>query len=170
LLGERHIHSFPVATRMSWAARRSTTRTEDIAYCLLWIFGVNIPLLYGEGRRAFQSLQEEIFKVVDDYTTAWPYFGNNSPKKSVLASSPAAFTNVRDRLLLHSHGFTFPDIDINSVEPPRLTAKGLRMTLPLLRRHSDGACLAYLYCRNSTNNQPVCMLLERDFISGEFYR
>jgi hypothetical protein len=28
-----------------------------LAYCLLGIFGVNMPLLYGEGERAFLRLQ-----------------------------------------------------------------------------------------------------------------
>ena len=38
---------------MSRASQRVTTRDEDIAYCLLGIFDVNMPLLYGEGERAF---------------------------------------------------------------------------------------------------------------------
>ena len=38
-----------VAKRMSWAARRATSREEDQAYSLLGIFNVNMPLLYGEG-------------------------------------------------------------------------------------------------------------------------
>jgi hypothetical protein len=42
-----------VAARMSWAANRQTTRTEDVAYSLLGIFDVNMPLIYGEGRKAF---------------------------------------------------------------------------------------------------------------------
>jgi len=46
-----------VAQRMSWASGRETTRTEDLAYCLLGIFGVNMPLLYGEGSKAFIRLQ-----------------------------------------------------------------------------------------------------------------
>jgi hypothetical protein len=50
----------PVGKRMSWAASRSTTREEDVAYCLLGIFGVNMPLLYGEGNKAFTRLQEQI--------------------------------------------------------------------------------------------------------------
>ena len=57
-----------VAVRMSWAADRETTRIEDEAYCLLGLFGVNMPLLYGEGKRAFKRLQEEILKVTEDYT------------------------------------------------------------------------------------------------------
>ena len=52
--------SCTVAQRMSWASDRVTTRVEDMAYCLLGIFNVNIPLLYGEGDRAFIRLQEEI--------------------------------------------------------------------------------------------------------------
>ena len=46
-----------LAQKMSWASRRDTTRTEDVAYSLLGIFGVNMPLLYGEGERAFLRLQ-----------------------------------------------------------------------------------------------------------------
>lgn len=46
-----------IAMRMSWAASRVTTRVEDLSYCLLGIFGVNMPLLYGEGKRAFLRLQ-----------------------------------------------------------------------------------------------------------------
>ncbi|KAK3367857.1 hypothetical protein B0H63DRAFT_535956 [Podospora didyma] len=50
--------SYSVATRMSWAAKRHTTRIEDIAYCLLGMFDVHMPLLYGEGKKAFLRLQE----------------------------------------------------------------------------------------------------------------
>ncbi|RYF42599.1 MAG: hypothetical protein EOO38_19570, partial [Cytophagaceae bacterium] len=46
-----------IAMRMSWASDRETTRVEDIAYCLLGMFGVNMPLLYGEGKKAFLRLQ-----------------------------------------------------------------------------------------------------------------
>jgi hypothetical protein len=35
---------FSIAKRMSWASRGSTTRLEDMAYCLLGIFEVNMPL------------------------------------------------------------------------------------------------------------------------------
>ncbi|KAK0119557.1 hypothetical protein ONS95_010997 [Cadophora gregata] len=55
-----------VAEKMSWASRRETTRVEDEAYCLMGLFDVNMPLLYGEGRKAFQRLQLEILKSTDD--------------------------------------------------------------------------------------------------------
>ncbi|RSL45093.1 hypothetical protein CEP51_016139 [Fusarium floridanum] len=56
------LETYPIGQRMAWAAGRNTTRTEDMAYCLLGLFQVNMPLLYGEGRKAFLRLQEEILK------------------------------------------------------------------------------------------------------------
>lgn len=57
-----------VAQRMSWAARRDTSRVEDGAYCLMGLFGVNMPLIYGEGRKAFQRLQQEILRQEEDFS------------------------------------------------------------------------------------------------------
>lgn len=45
--------NYSIAQKMSWAANRATTRIEDRAYSLLGLFNVNMPLLYGEGDRAF---------------------------------------------------------------------------------------------------------------------
>lgn len=56
------LETYPIGQRMTWAAGRQTTRKEDMAYCLLGIFEVNMPLLYGEGGKAFLRLQEEILK------------------------------------------------------------------------------------------------------------
>ena len=55
-----------IATKMSWASKRKTTRIENMAYCLLGIFDINMPLLYGEGGKAFQRLQQELIKGSDD--------------------------------------------------------------------------------------------------------
>lgn len=60
--------SISIADRMSWASHRVTTRPEDEAYCLMGIFNVNIPIIYGEGRRAFRRLQEEIMRTSPDHT------------------------------------------------------------------------------------------------------
>lgn len=57
-----------VAQRMIWASARVTTREEDIAYCLMGIFDVNMPLLYGEGQKAFIRLQEAIIHASEDQT------------------------------------------------------------------------------------------------------
>jgi hypothetical protein len=39
-----------VARKMSWAANRETTRVEDVAYSLLGIFEVNMPLFMEKGK------------------------------------------------------------------------------------------------------------------------
>jgi hypothetical protein len=86
-----------VAQRMPWASRRTTTRPEDIAYCLMGLLNVNMPLLYREGgTKAFARLQEEIMKSAVDYTLfAW---SAQEPEASwthqgSLASSPKEFGN-----------------------------------------------------------------------------
>ncbi|THU87400.1 HET-domain-containing protein [Dendrothele bispora CBS 962.96] len=69
LLGHTDLAATSIARRMSWAADRMTTKDEDIAYCLMGIFAVHMPVLYGEGKiRAFLRLQEEIIKYNNDPT------------------------------------------------------------------------------------------------------
>jgi len=84
---------FSAAQKMSWAANRQTTRLEDTAYSLLGIFGVNMPILYGEGSKSFIRLQEQIIKVSSDHSIfAWEGFGDAELQVgSVLAENPSAF-------------------------------------------------------------------------------
>lgn len=66
------IYRIPVGRRMSWAADRATTRVEDRAYSLFGIFDVNMPLIYGEGEKAFGRLQEAIARENNDLSLfAW---------------------------------------------------------------------------------------------------
>lgn len=61
-----------VAQKMSWAANRSASRVEDESYSLLGLFDINMPLLYGEGRKAFKRLQHEIIRQSPDESVfAW---------------------------------------------------------------------------------------------------
>ncbi|EJF57905.1 HET-domain-containing protein, partial [Dichomitus squalens LYAD-421 SS1] len=62
LLHLKPLEDFSVAQRFSWAARRETERIEDRAYSLIGFFDINMPTLYGEGRRAFRRLQEEVMR------------------------------------------------------------------------------------------------------------
>ncbi|KAK3343462.1 heterokaryon incompatibility protein-domain-containing protein [Lasiosphaeria hispida] len=80
-----YVEGASVAQRMSWASRK-TTRPEDMAYCLMGLFGINMPLLYGEGERAFTRLQEEIMRFSNDHSLfAWgmldDYTGPVSPMR-----------------------------------------------------------------------------------------
>ncbi|KAF2124635.1 hypothetical protein P153DRAFT_325872, partial [Dothidotthia symphoricarpi CBS 119687] len=49
-LSRSNLSNFSVAERFSWAENRETTREEDRAYCLFGIFGVYLPLIYGENK------------------------------------------------------------------------------------------------------------------------
>ncbi|GAW14622.1 hypothetical protein ANO14919_040250 [Xylariales sp. No.14919] len=92
----RDIFAASVSARMSWVAHRKTTREEDIAYCMLGIFGINMPLLYGEGRGAFLRLQEEIIRISNDQTIfCWNYPNMAEADEkwdSVLAPHPRVFS------------------------------------------------------------------------------
>ncbi|RYP51793.1 hypothetical protein DL768_002940 [Monosporascus sp. mg162] len=68
LSGQQHVFETSAAQRMTWASLRRTTRKEDEAYCLLGLFGIHMPLLYGEGYSAFRRLQVEIVKSTGDLT------------------------------------------------------------------------------------------------------
>ncbi|MCJ1443151.1 MAG: hypothetical protein MMC23_003649 [Stictis urceolatum] len=53
--------AFEVKERMDWVSKRRTTIAEDKAYCLLGIFQVFLPVIYGEGEDyAFDRLRWEI--------------------------------------------------------------------------------------------------------------
>ena len=66
------LHSFSIAQRMSWAAKRQTTRAEDRAYSLMGLFDIFMPIIYGEGGAAFRRLQLEIIQRSSDQTIfAW---------------------------------------------------------------------------------------------------
>ncbi|KAK3368631.1 heterokaryon incompatibility [Podospora didyma] len=55
------VDSFSVKERMSWVQNRATKKEKDKAYCLLSIFGVHMPPIYGEGTdHAFYQLNREI--------------------------------------------------------------------------------------------------------------
>lgn len=56
------LFQFSVDERMRWAAKRFTTYSEDQAYCLLGIFDVSMPQLYGEGELAIVRLRNEVDK------------------------------------------------------------------------------------------------------------
>ena len=80
-----------VAQIMSWAANRTTTRVEDRAYSLMGLLGVNMPMLYGEGKKAFHRLQLEIIRTSNDQSIfAWSW-NEGVRTGSILADDPSVF-------------------------------------------------------------------------------
>jgi hypothetical protein len=183
LEGGRRLQQASIAERLSWVSRRETTRTEDMAYCLLGIFGISMALIYGEGRMAFIRLQEEIMKHSDDQTLlAWTFAGQKLSRLSL--SQPSIFHPVLAWWALHktptkalhnedleghsnlqsgffaetpasfTYGGDFVPCDVGEQGSEfSVTNKGLRITLPISRGPSP---YALLQCR--AKNDPTTML------------
>lgn len=140
LLHHVNISQASISQRMSWFGGRETTVPEDTAYCLLGIFGVNMPLLYGEGReRAFRRLQEEIMRYSDDHSLfAW-----KSPSRhasGLLASYPAYFQGMND-YMHHANA--------QNNRPFQMTNKGISIDL-YLQRYQD-IYIATIDCLHDQN-------------------
>ena len=72
LTGAGNFKQVSVATRMSWMAGRTTTKVEDIAYSMLGLLNVNMPIDYGEGAKAFIRLQRTLMEnSTDESIFAW---------------------------------------------------------------------------------------------------
>ena len=57
------LEDFSIEERLRWVDKRETTKDEDLAYCLLGIFNVSLPLIYGEGRmKAMRRLEQVIME------------------------------------------------------------------------------------------------------------
>jgi hypothetical protein len=160
----RSLHTASVARRMSWMSARTTTRVEDLAYCLLGIFNINMALLYGEGNKAFMRLQEEIIKVSNDQTIfcwqAGPHDQGQVSRSwiSILAPHPAAF---------QQSGLFIPapsrSIKTAVVDPYFITNYGLRISLPLI--HTASGAWAMLdvinWNHDHSNDSRVLIRLHR---------
>lgn len=142
-----------VAKKMSWVSKRRTTRPEDAAYSLLRIFNVNMPLLYGEGHKAFIRLQETIINQTQDHSIlAW---GAPNPEslyehvvsdglraEGVLATSLTDFEDCgdfeTDEALFNSHG----NLEF------QVTPAGVRLGVNILDiyHYGEGYSLCELSC------------------------
>ncbi len=133
-----------IATRMSWAAKRKTTRKEDLAYSLMGLFDVNMPLLYGEGDKAFLRLQEEIIKNSDDHSIfAWDHISTDADTVSCLASFPSwfrrgAFVIPYGKKKSHTTSYAVTNI-------------GLEIQLPILMRLHSSICYGLINCHWANN-------------------
>jgi hypothetical protein len=164
LINEDFLRKKSIAQRMSWASKRKTTRLEDAAYCLLGIFGVNMPLLYGEGKNAFIRLQEEILKSsVDQSLFAWSIASDSNTHRGgcgIFAQSPE---NYRDSSSIVSFQRS------TDTTPYVMTNKGLQIELPLIE--APGYVLGLLDCQfHDATSTCLAILLQRTHTSDVFFR
>jgi hypothetical protein len=167
LLNRETIHDATIGAIFSWASRRETTRDEDIAYCLLGLVRVNIPLLYGEGARAFYRLQLELLNQTVEHTIfAWdPVPGDDFEQMGILAPSPRNFqyaAKIKIASLPRS-------VAVNSsYSTHEMTNRGLRIALPRLPAIVGGGdFIAILNCRTGRDE---FVGINLQYISKEQYR
>lgn len=129
------LDTYSVARRMSWAASRETTRIEDQAYSLIGLFNVNVPLLYGEGERAFIRLQEEILKQGTDLSVlAWHHVSRDrSGRRELFAKSPKDFVDCDAVQLAHKEQYPVDNANFT------MTNLGLRIESPYIVNASIGS-------------------------------
>ncbi|KAL8884929.1 MAG: hypothetical protein Q9215_007124 [Flavoplaca cf. flavocitrina] len=114
-----------VAKKLSWLSRRNTTRIEDMAYCMLGLCDVNMPLLYGEGEKAFLRLQSEIIKKSDD-ESIFAWFCDKEGRSlsfmsGLIAPSPRCFAES---------GQIFTELAMHRKQPYSQINKGLAYAIP----------------------------------------
>ncbi|KAL8288226.1 hypothetical protein RB597_000360 [Gaeumannomyces tritici] len=158
------VWSYPVGNRMSWAAHRRALYVEDLAYSLIGIFNVSMPMLYGEGNRAFIRLQEEIIKETNDMTIfAWTASDSQEMHRGILARSPSEFRCCRFMHYAPSAG----------THTYAMTNRGLRIKAALEKsvgrsgsfRNVAQSCSAEPNGRNA--GMPICLRDDHLFPMGE---
>jgi hypothetical protein len=130
----------PISRRMQLAAKRQVTREEDIAYCLMGIFGVSISTAYGEGGdRAFFRLVEEIFRSTKDVSDIFNWAGKHKHSRqkptSLFPSHPSDYLNRQEFRPWHP------------IEPLTFMHLGLRTPILLM--------CAVPVCKSVSENQPI---------------
>jgi hypothetical protein len=116
----RDLSQFDIDERFKWAKTRTTTREEDWAYCLLGIFGVHMPLIYGERKaHAVRRLRWEIDKA--PYREAPNRSGGSSSTPSNLRfPSHLSYTDLSGMLM-----------DVKTVPVTYMTQKGTTRNIHL---------------------------------------
>ncbi|PIL26299.1 hypothetical protein GSI_12055 [Ganoderma sinense ZZ0214-1] len=176
--GEDRPAEYGASNRMSWASRRRTTRIEDEAYCLMGLFGVSMPTNYGEGKKAFIRLQNEIMKqdldmslfafgecvdqdeiiqngIAFDASDGGLDLGNSW--RYLLADSPRSFGSTFGYIpsLGQNAKHPYPPLDsttsgpFDGVELPRATTASYGIKLRLPVATVDGITIAAMLCEGS---------------------
>jgi len=161
-----------VAQIMSWAADRSTTRVEDKAYSLMGLLDVNMPMVYGEGKKAFHRLQLEIIRMSNDQSIfAWGFNEDNGRTGSILADDPSFFRGCHRMELMDPDEYIrflkrdIPEEELPSIDEDQLgvfpiTNRGIQTWLFLHPcADSDSVFAAWLPCRCGPSFPPVVINL-----------
>ncbi|KAF8551231.1 hypothetical protein OG21DRAFT_1513009 [Imleria badia] len=151
-----------VSEKMRWASRRETTRTEDVAYALIGIFDITMPISYGEGRWAFHRLIQCIAQHCSE-PGFFAWAGDASPYSLALPYSPASYgisvLDVQMATGLRLTGSVFEEVGDRTYS---ITKLGLQIKLLLLPmrwiRHEQGGSYTLSFTEGTfleTNPSPT---------------
>jgi Heterokaryon incompatibility protein (HET) len=114
-----------IREKMVWMSKRTTTRIEDMAYCLIGIFNIPLSIAYGEGQMAFYRLQVEILQHSHD-RGLFVWNGLPSSHNTMFAAGPKAFFS------LEGSQHTIGEDVVGPVDPTyMLTNYGLHIPLSI---------------------------------------
>jgi hypothetical protein len=72
-----HLNDFGVDERLKWRETRQTTEEEDLAYSLIGIFDISMPLVYGEGHK---TVMKRLLREMEDSS----FIGTQSLRNFIL--------------------------------------------------------------------------------------
>ncbi|KAK2684021.1 Heterokaryon incompatibility [Fusarium oxysporum f. sp. vasinfectum] len=170
----RHLNAFnptdftscSTAMRFSWASGRETTVEEDESYSLLGLFGISLPLIYGEGgRQAFNRLQRQLIHVYhDDSVFAWKSSQPDpKPGWGILARSVKDFWDA-SKVTAGQYGNAYS-----------MTNRGLEITSKYWRQRSnpDGAIVRFncsIGSASDAENKETGIHLTHDAVADIYHR
>ena len=177
LKDRKAIRSASIGKKFSWTSGRQTTRPEDVAYSLLGMMQISMPLLYGEGRRAFYRLQLEILRSSRDHTIfLWEFpdymrHGAESLEQEeqdeevygILASYPDWFSSQGD-----TDAENRPCRAEMMLSTYEMTNMGIRIKLPCISTGQQDKVFGVLNCCTSDDQWLAVPLQRRP--SGQYKR
>ena len=169
---QNNLRNVCISQKMSWAAGRKTSRIEDRAYSLIGLFDISLPILYGEGLRSFQRLQEEIIRQSFDHTIfAWEL--RDSFYSGLLAPSPDVFAPCANVVPIPAREYNAVFGFDGSQSDYSMTNTGLFIQLPRRRLKSHlYLYVAFLACRHVGRQTPIFIYIKQyhSGLPNQFFR
>ncbi|KAG2040917.1 heterokaryon incompatibility protein-domain-containing protein [Suillus americanus] len=145
-----------VDKQMTWAAKRKTTRVEDVAYSLMGIFDVSLQIAYGEGGdRAFCRLIEAIMQAGDASVLNWKGKAATHHTSRAIPRSPQNFVGYRN--------LEFGNMRLEMT----MTNLGLRMPLVILPLNFCSSMSVQQGTFRLTLNCPLCPTIKIDIDTND---
>jgi len=133
-------------------------------YCALGIFGIHMPLVYGEGPRAFTRLQEEILRVSTDYSLfcwSWGASDRSRSQTDLLSLCPQGFFDA---------ALYAPRPLGARPRPYAMTNAGLSIRLPLVSCWSSYIGVLQVEALGREKEEVIGISMSGSLATGQFAR